>query len=299
MLIFPIVTATAKAAQNKERVLILTPMAKFYTEYWDNLIGLTYPHDLIDLGFIVPKGGHQSSSVLGQLEEAVNKVQTGTKKGRFGSVHILRQDFETTTGQTEKERHARAAQKERRAALALARNELLLSTMGLTTSWVLHLDADIVETPTTLIEDMTRLDKDILVPNCYQRYVTDEGRAEIRPYDYNSWHESQAALNLAASMPEDEIVLEGYADMATWRSLMAYEFVPSPQEPHVGTRSVQIDGVGGTALLVKAAVHRDGAMFPPFPFYHLIETEGFAKMARRLGYQAWGLPDYLVYHYNE
>ncbi len=57
---------------------------------------------------------------------------------------------------------------------------------------------------------------------------------------------------------------------------------------------VELDGVGGTALLVKAEVHRDGAMFPPFPFYHLIETEGFAKMASRLGWKSWGLPNYLV-----
>ena len=41
-------------------------------------------------------------------------------------------------------------------------------------------------------------------------------------------------------------------------------------------------------------MHRDGAMFPPFPFYHLIETEGFAKMAQRLKWQSWGLPNYFV-----
>jgi mannan polymerase complexes MNN9 subunit len=35
-------------------------------------------------------------------------------------------------------------------------------------------------------------------------------------------------------------------------------------------------------------------MFPPFAFYHLIETEGFAKMARRLNWDSYGLPNYLV-----
>jgi hypothetical protein len=35
-------------------------------------------------------------------------------------------------------------------------------------------------------------------------------------------------------------------------------------------------------------------MFPPFPFYHLIETEGFAKMAKRLGWSSFGLPNYKV-----
>lgn len=47
-------------------------------------------------------------------------------------------------------------------------------------------------------------------------------------------------------------------------------------------------------MLVKGDVHRDGAMFPPFPFYHLIETEGFAKMAKRLGWSSWGVPNYFV-----
>lgn len=278
--------------------MILTPIAKFCEAYWTNLLHLTYPHDLIDLGFIVPRAPSANGD-LAQLEEAVNRVQTGTKKLRFGNVNILRQDFETTTGQTEKERHALAAQRERRRALALARNELLFSTLGPSTSWVLHLDADIVETPASLIEDLTRQNKYIIVPNCYQRYTTEEGKSDIRPYDYNSWHESPTALTLAASMPEDEIILEGYAEMATYRALMAYEFTKSEKEPYTGTRAVEIDGVGGTALMVKAEVHRDGAMFPPFPFYHMIETEGFAKMAKRLGYSAWGLPDYLVYHQNE
>lgn len=59
-------------------------------------------------------------------------------------------------------------------------------------------------------------------------------------------------------------------------------------------KEIDLDGVGGTALLVKGDVHRDGAMFPPFPFYHLIETEGFAKMARRLGWKSYGLPNYYV-----
>ena len=287
------ISATAQALENRERVLIITPIAKFYPEYWSNLNKLTYPHELIDLGFIVPR-----NTPTAALDDAVQEVQTGPKKHRFGSVSILRQDFETVTGQTEKERHAREAQKERRGALATARNELLLSTLLPTTSWVLHLDADVVETPASLIEDMTRLNKDILVPNCFQRY-TENGNALQRPYDFNSWHESQTALDIAAAMTEDDIILEGYAELATYRALMAYEFQDPGTPPYTNLRTVQLDGVGGTALLVKADVHRDGAMFPNFPFYHLIETEGFAKMAKRLGYQSWGMPDYLIYHYNE
>jgi mannan polymerase complexes MNN9 subunit len=96
-------------------------------------------------------------------------------------------------------------------------------------------------------------------------------------------------------MSDDEIIVEGYSEIATYRPLMAHMYDVTKSKDEI----MFLDGVGGAALLVKAEVHRDGAMFPPFPFYHLIETEGFAKMAKRLGYQSYGLPNYLVYHYNE
>ena len=93
-------------------------------------------------------------------------------------------------------------------------------------------------------------------------------------------------------MGPDDLLLEGYAEIPTYRTLMGKVGDTSPdRDQHI---VLPLDGVGGTALMVKAEVHRDGAMFPPFPFYHLIETEGFAKMAKRLGYQSWGLPNYLV-----
>lgn len=115
---------------------------------------------------------------------------------------------------------------------------------------------------------------------------------DVRPYDYNSWQDSPTAQQLAAKLGPDDILLEGYAEMATYRSLMAY-MADGGTNADVG-KEVVLDGVGGTALLVKAEVHRDGAMFPPFSFYHLIETEGFAKMAARLGWKSWGLPNYFV-----
>jgi mannan polymerase complexes MNN9 subunit len=289
------IDATAEPAAHLERVLVLTPMAKFHPAYWKNLVALTYPHNLMDLGYIVPRGD-QYNEMLQALEQAVRQVQTGPKAQRFGSIEILRQDFETSTGQSEKERHALHAQKQRRAALATARNELLLSTLGPRTSWVLHLDSDVVETPKTLIEDLTKHNKDVLVANCYQRYTDDDGKDAIRAYDFNTWHESQTALDLGKTMAEEDLLLEGYAEIPTYRQLMAYEYLPANE---LNDRVLPVDGVGGTALMVKAHVHRDGAMFPPFSFYHLIETEGFAKMASRLGYSCWGLPDYLVFHYNE
>ncbi|THC88769.1 hypothetical protein EYZ11_011782 [Aspergillus tanneri] len=290
-------TSTKNAAGMGERVLILTPLVRFYPEFWDNVEKLSYPHALISIGFIVPRT-KEGNTAVSALEEAIAKTQSGPVDSRFASISILRQDFDPPIqSQDEKERHKMSNQKSRRESMSRARNSLLFTTLGPSTSWVLWLDADIIETPSSLIQDLTSHDKPIIVPNCFQRfYNTDTKRMDVRPYDFNSWIDSSTAQALADSMEPDEILLEGYHEMPTYRSLMAYMADLTNPDPH---REVEIDGVGGTALMVKADVHRDGAMFPAFPFYHLVETEGFARMAKRLGYSVFGLPNYLVYHYNE
>lgn len=290
-------TSTGEAAANGERVLILTPLSRFYQGYWDNIVRLNYPHELISVGFILPRNT-EGDKALAALEKAISKTQAGPIDNRFASISILRQDFDAPiVSQDEKERHKLENQKARRESMARARNSLLFTTLGPSTSWVLWLDGDIVETPASLIQDLTYHDRPVIVPNCYQRfYNTEAKQMDMRPYDYNSWVDSETAAGLAEGMGPDEILLEGYAEIPTYRSLMAYMADRSNPDPK---RVVQLDGVGGTALMVKAEVHRDGAMFPAFPFYHLVETEGFAKMARRLGYSVFGLPDYFVYHYNE
>ena len=283
-------TTSSDPVANRETVLILTPMARFYTEYWDNLLKLSYPHELISLGFILPKG-KDGNAATAALQERVAKTQADSKK-RFASITILRQDTESPLqSQNEAERHKLENQKARRAAMSKARNSLLFTTLGPRTAWVLWLDSDIVESPPTLIQDLASHDKPIIVPNCFQRYYDEEKKGmSVRPYDFNSWVDSEAARELAKNMDNDDILLEGYAEIPTYRTLMAY-MAEDDGDPR---KEMELDGVGGTALLVKADVHRDGAMFPAFSFYHLIETEGFAKMASRLGWKSWGLPNYYV-----
>ncbi|OAP58346.1 hypothetical protein AYL99_07436 [Fonsecaea erecta] len=290
-------TASALPIEKHEKVLILTPLARFYPEYWANLLALSYPHEHISLGFITPKS-KEGNAATAALQEAIRETQAGPEEKRFQSVTILRQDFEPPlASQDEKERHKMENQKVRRAAMARARNSLLFTTIGPHTSWVLWLDGDVVETPPTLIQDLASHDKAVIAPSCMQRFVNDDGEEDIRPYDFNTWRDSDVAQELASKMGPDDILLEGYAEMATYRTLMTkLAKLGSGRDER---RLMPLDGVGGTALLVKAEVHRDGAMFPAFPFYHLIETEGFAKMAKRLGFEVWGLPDYFVYHYNE
>ena len=284
-------TSTSDPIGNRETILIATPLARFYQEYWDNLLKLSYPHELITLAFIIPKN-KDGNAATAALQEQITKTEAGPLKERFASTIILRQDFEAPLqSQNEAERHKMENQKARRAAMSKARNSLLFTTMGPSTSWVLWLDSDIIETPPTLIQDLAAHDKAIIVPNCFQRYMDPKTKTKAeRPYDFNSWQDSETARKLGEEMGPDDILLEGYAQMATYRTLMAYMATDGGDVK----QEIPLDGVGGTALLVKAEVHRDGAMFPPFAFYHLIETEGFAKMAKRLGWSAIGLPNYKV-----
>lgn len=80
-----------------------------------------------------------------------------------------------------------------------------------------------------------------------------------------------------------------------------------------GDELVRLNAVGGTMLLVRADLHRDGLIFPPFfygrasavvrPNHPLfgnaageIETEGLGIMARDMGVQCWGLPNLEIIH---
>lgn len=137
--------------------------------------------------------------------------------------------------------------------------------------WVLWLDVDVVDYPADLVERLLSYDLDILHPDC----VREPGG---QSFDLNAWKDN------------------GRLHMHDLR----------------GTGGpVRIDSVGGTALLVKADLHRDGLIFPPYKYgvessvirqphpvwgQGEIETEGLAAMARDMGVQCWGLPDLELVH---
>lgn len=95
-----------------------------------------------------------------------------------------------------------------------------------------------------------------------------------QPYDLNSWQESETALALAESLDEDAVIVEGYAEYATWRPHLAYlrdPFGDSEME-------MDLDGIGGVSILAKAKVFRAGVHFPAFSFERHAETEAFGKV---------------------
>jgi Anp1 len=135
--------------------------------------------------------------------------------------------------------------------------------------WVLWLDVDVVEYPPDVIERLLATGKDVVTPNCVREY----GGAS---FDLNAWrdHGRRHLHDLRGEGP-----------------------------------LVPIDSVGGTMLLVRADVHRDGLVFPPFPYGRPnprirtdnhwlgeIETEGLGIMAADMGVQCWGMPRLEIRH---
>lgn len=104
------------------------------------------------------------------------------------------------------------------------------------------------------------------------------------------------------------MLAEGYKEYDTGREYMARmgDWRNNKDE------EINLDGIGGVNILVKADVHRSGMSaavdtivtslltfaginFPCYAFENQAETEGFAKMAKRAGYQVVGLPNYVVW----
>jgi hypothetical protein len=161
------IKSTTNAVSNEERVLILTPLrdaAPYLTRYFDLLVDLTYPHHLIDLGFLV---GDSSDDTLAVLSLELDRIQRQTDGVAFNNVVIVQKDFGVVTAQTVEERHDFSYQAPRRKAMARARNYLLSAALKPEHSWVYWRDSDIVDSPPSLLEDFIAHNKDIIVPSMW------------------------------------------------------------------------------------------------------------------------------------
>lgn len=160
------VHSTKSAVFKKERVLILTPLrnaARFLGHYFDLVTQLTYPHELIDLGFLV---GDSNDETMVILSSELERIQTHAGTAPFRSAKIVQKDFgEILDMQKVEDKHGFAAQGPRRKGLGKARNFLLSATLQPDHSWVYWRDVDIQESPPGIIQDFTSHDKDVLVPS--------------------------------------------------------------------------------------------------------------------------------------
>lgn len=149
--------------------------------------------------------------------------------------------------------------------------------------WVLWLDADVVEYPPDMLQRLMATGKDIVQPHCVKEFGGPT-------FDRNAWRD-RGKLHM------DDLRKEGDV--------------------------VELDAVGGTALLVRADVHREGLVFPTFflgrplprvrrdnychgrfellrawrgDYSGEIETEGLGIMAHEMGYRCYGMPNFEIRH---
>ena len=152
-------------------------------------------------------------------------------------------------------------QPQRRSILAKCRNSLLFQALR-DEDWVLWIDVDVASHPADVVQRMLAQKKDIIVPHC----VSDPGgrSSDLSTFRFRSIEEGDFT----------RVFLEDYRDRET----------------------VEVDGVGGSMLLVRGDLHRDGLVFPTFPYKGFLETEGLAAMAKDIGYSCWAMPGLEVIH---
>lgn len=280
--------------RTNDRVVFCVPLrdaAVHLPRFFNLLSKMSYPHNQIDLTFLV---SDSKDNTLGVLKDELNNLQQNKDKSkRFGSIEIYEKDFGQVIGQSFSDRHGFAAQGPRRKLMARARNWLGSVALKPYHSWVYWRDVDVEILPDTILEDLIHHDKDVIVPNVWRPLP--DWLGNIQPYDLNSWKESDGGLQLADSLNEDAVIVEGYPEYATWRPHLAYMRDPSgdPED------EVELDGIGGVSIMAKAKVFRAGSHYPAFSFKKHAETEAFGKLSRTMGFSVVGLPNYVVWHIYE
>jgi hypothetical protein len=166
-----------------------------------------------------------------------------------------------------------AVQRPRRAAIARARNRLLAAALG-EAEWVLWLDVDLIDYPSDLLVRLLAAGKEIVAPHC----VFPNGRS----FDLNTFV-------LANGCDDPKYLLDGLFQPPRGEGRLYLEAMADQD-------LVRVDSVGGTALLVRGDLHRDGLNFPAYSYGGYIETEGLAMMARDMGHACWALPRLRIVH---
>lgn len=280
--------------QRGDRILFCVPLrdaAQHLPMFFKHMDQMTYPHNLIDLSFLV---SDSSDDTMGVLLFHLQQFQSHQDKSkRFGNIEIFEKDFGQVIGQSFSDRHGFAAQGPRRKLMARARNWLGSVALKPYHSWVYWRDVDVETIPKSILEDLMHHDKDVIVPNVWRPLP--DWLGNIQPYDLNSWVESDGGLQLAESLDENAVIVEGYPEYATWRVHLAYMRDPNG-DPE---QEMELDGIGGVSILSKAKVFRTGSHFPAFSFQKHAETEAFGKLSRRMKYSVVGLPHYVIWHIYE
>ena len=238
----------------------------FLTSLWTRLNALTYPHERINLAFLE---SDSSDDTFAAIEERLPMLRRS-----FSRVELLKRDYGYHCPAP---RWEPGEQLRRRSILAKSRNFLLAKALK-DEDWVLWIDADVARWPADVIERLLEVEKDIVAPNCLIQGTR-------KTFDYNTFKLKPEA----ASIDWTPYLVDGVLQPPKG---LGRHYLSDLHDHQI----VQVDSVGGTMLLVRADLHREGLIFPSFPHKYYLETEGLAVMARDMGYTCWGLPHLEIFH---
>lgn len=251
------------------RVLICIPV-KDATPYldtlWTNLNALNYPHKRLSLAFL------ESDSSDDTFEAIESKLCL--MRQTFSRVDLFKRDYGF---QSQHPRWEPSLQRTRRSIISKSRNFLLSGALR-DEEWVLWIDADVARWPADVIQQLLAVEKEIVVPNCL---VLGKGHT----FDFNTFKFKPGAEDMDWTPYLNDGILQPPKGLGR-------HYLSDLRDD----QEVEVDAVGGTMLLIRADLHREGLIFPSFPYKMYIETEGLAFMARDMGYRCWGLPHLEIFH---
>lgn len=160
------VQGTARGWEREERILLCVPLREAENHlpmFFSHLHNLTYPHHLIDLAFLVSDSQDRTLEVLTESLESLQAEED--PKMPYGEISVIEKDFGQSVNQDAESRHGFAAQASRRKLMAQARNWLLSAALRPYHSWVYWRDVDVETAPFTILEDLMRHNKDVIVPS--------------------------------------------------------------------------------------------------------------------------------------
>lgn len=160
------VQGTARGWEREERILLCVPLREAEAHlpmFFSHLHNFTYPHHLIDLAFLVSDSKDRTLEVLSDGLEGLQADEDYNM--HYGEISIIEKDFGQKVNQDAESRHGFAAQASRRKLMAQARNWLLSAALRPYHSWVYWRDVDVETAPFTILEDLMRHNKDVIVPS--------------------------------------------------------------------------------------------------------------------------------------
>ena len=266
--------------RHNRTVLILSPISNSVHNlhhYFSLVCSLMYPHHLLSV--VLGEDGSQDDTL--KVAQSYADQLNGKYLRRARVMHF----DEKLNVAPKKHKHDQDFQFSRRSHLAVSRNRLLFAGLR-DEDYVLWLDSDVSFIPPDIIDHLMSADQDLVVPTC-MCCLGPAPTYNMGLYDRNSWQETPTSLDHLENMSPEKLMLEGYA--STKRKFLS----------HLVDKglSVPLDGVGGCVILIKADQHRRGLVFPTFVFDHHIETEGLAKMAKKMNATVYGLPSVTVIHH--